>query len=148
MAVKTSQWSTLTREHAQRAVEQWQKNVMRNLMIDFEMNQRPGCLGKGGPPKRLIGVKSRDVEAPVLPDLFLFQYVSNTSFSRAKRYWDEVKPWDAGYSHAFTAFHCRTCLGSGRSESVLVQELSPEAWWEELRGQAKHGLLPVSSFAL
>eukprot|EP00913_Durusdinium_trenchii_P010082 g9456.t6 len=52
MAVKTSQWSTLTREHAQRAVEQWQKNVMRNLMIDFEMNQRGG---KNSADKRNTG---------------------------------------------------------------------------------------------
>ena len=45
VAVKVHQWITLTREHAQRAVEQWQKKVMQNFMGYFKMNQRPGCLG-------------------------------------------------------------------------------------------------------
>ncbi|CAK9036474.1 Uncharacterized protein SCF082_LOCUS21747 [Durusdinium trenchii] len=39
VAVKVHQWITLTREHAQRAVEQWQKKVMQNFMGYFKMNQ-------------------------------------------------------------------------------------------------------------
>lgn len=38
MSVKVHQWITLTRKHATRAVDLWQKGIMRNFMSYFKMN--------------------------------------------------------------------------------------------------------------
>eukprot|EP00931_Biecheleriopsis_adriatica_P109996 TRINITY_DN8427_c0_g2_i1.p1 TRINITY_DN8427_c0_g2~~TRINITY_DN8427_c0_g2_i1.p1 ORF type:complete len:370 (-),score=79.98 TRINITY_DN8427_c0_g2_i1:92-1201(-) len=39
VAVKVHQWITLTRGHAEKASEMWQKGVMHNFMSYFQMNQ-------------------------------------------------------------------------------------------------------------